>query len=113
MIPYSADFESEVVNSNKDDKEEQAKYAASLGAPSMIDRIINIVVEFNGFTAPLCIYCIHAAALVTARLINNKNLPKKDFLFINQLKERKYYFFNFRDKFFFILVLFLRYGFEA
>ena len=40
MIPYSADFESEVVNSNKDDKEEQAKYAASLGAPSMIDRII-------------------------------------------------------------------------
>jgi obg-like ATPase 1 len=40
MIPYSADFESEVVAHNKDDKEEQNKYALAEGAPSMIDRII-------------------------------------------------------------------------
>jgi obg-like ATPase 1 len=40
MIPYSAEFESEVVAFNKDDKEEQEKHALSLGAPSMIDRII-------------------------------------------------------------------------
>lgn len=40
MIPYSAEFESEVVAHNKDDKDEQAKYALELGAPSMIDRII-------------------------------------------------------------------------
>ena len=40
MIPYSADFETEVVNSNKDDKEAQLKYAMDQGAPSMIDRII-------------------------------------------------------------------------
>jgi obg-like ATPase 1 len=40
MIPYSADFETEVVNHDKEDKEAQNKYAESLGAPSMIDRII-------------------------------------------------------------------------
>jgi obg-like ATPase 1 len=40
MIPFSADFESEVVDHNKEDREEQAKKAAELGAPSMIDRII-------------------------------------------------------------------------
>lgn len=40
MIPFSADFESEVVDFNKEDREEQAKKAAELGAPSMIDRII-------------------------------------------------------------------------
>ena len=40
MIPYSAEFESQVVEYNKDDKEEQLKYAKELGAASMIDRII-------------------------------------------------------------------------
>ena len=42
MIPYSAQFESEVISgcTDADDKEEQAKVAAELGAPSMIDRII-------------------------------------------------------------------------
>ena len=40
MIPYSAEFESEVVGHDKDDKVAQEKYALSLGAPSMIDRII-------------------------------------------------------------------------
>lgn len=40
MIPYSAEFESEVVAYNKDDKEEQLKYAKEMGAASMIDRII-------------------------------------------------------------------------
>ena len=42
MIPYSADFESEVIAgcTNPDDKDEQAKVAKELGAPSMIDRII-------------------------------------------------------------------------
>jgi ribosome-binding ATPase YchF (GTP1/OBG family) len=40
MIPYSAEFESQVVAHNKDDREEQLKYAKELGAASMIDRII-------------------------------------------------------------------------
>ena len=40
MIPYSAEFESDVVAYNKDDKEEQLKYAKEMGAASMIDRII-------------------------------------------------------------------------
>jgi obg-like ATPase 1 len=40
MIPYSAEFESEVVAFNKEDKVEQEKHALELGAPSMIDRII-------------------------------------------------------------------------
>ena len=40
MIPYSADFESQVIEAGKDDKEAQEKKAAELGAPSMIDRII-------------------------------------------------------------------------
>lgn len=42
MIPYSADFEAEVVAGCKDpdSREEQAKCAAELGAPSMIDRIV-------------------------------------------------------------------------
>ena len=42
MIPYSAQFESEVISgcADADDKDEQAKVAAELGAPSMIDRII-------------------------------------------------------------------------
>lgn len=42
MIPFSAEFESEVVAGCKDpdSRDEQAKVAAELGAPSMIDRII-------------------------------------------------------------------------
>jgi obg-like ATPase 1 len=40
MIPYSADFESKVVDAGKDDKEAQAKRAEELGSTSMIDRII-------------------------------------------------------------------------
>ena len=40
MIPYSADFESQVVSTGGEDKEAQAQAAKDLGAPSMIDRII-------------------------------------------------------------------------
>ena len=40
MIPYSAEFETEVVSVGHDDKDAQAKKAESLGAPTMIDRII-------------------------------------------------------------------------
>ena len=42
MIPYSAEFESEIVAAatNKDDKDEIAKLAKELGAPTMVDRII-------------------------------------------------------------------------
>ena len=42
MIPFSAEFESEVVAgcSDPDSREEQAKVAAELGAPSMIGRIV-------------------------------------------------------------------------
>lgn len=42
MIPYSADFEAQVIAGcqNPDDKAEQAKVAEELGAPSMIDRLI-------------------------------------------------------------------------
>lgn len=40
MIPYSAEFESEVVAADKDNKEIQAAKAKELGAASMIDRII-------------------------------------------------------------------------
>lgn len=40
MIPYSAEFESEVVAAGGDDKEAQAAAAKEMGAASMIDRII-------------------------------------------------------------------------
>ena len=40
MIPYSAEFESEVVATGGDDKEAQAAAAKEMGAASMIDRII-------------------------------------------------------------------------
>ena len=42
MIPYSADFESQVVATcaDPDDAAEKAKVAEELGAPSMIDRVI-------------------------------------------------------------------------
>jgi hypothetical protein len=45
MIPYSAEFESQVVAAAEEDKdgdaqEIQAAKAKELGAPSMIDRII-------------------------------------------------------------------------
>jgi obg-like ATPase 1 len=40
MIPYSAEFESEVVAADKDNKEIQEAKAKELGAASMIDRII-------------------------------------------------------------------------
>uniref|UniRef100_A0A7S3MY08 Obg-like ATPase homolog n=1 Tax=Strombidium inclinatum TaxID=197538 RepID=A0A7S3MY08_9SPIT len=40
MIPYSAEFESEVVADAKEDRDAQAAKAKELGAPSMIDRII-------------------------------------------------------------------------
>jgi obg-like ATPase 1 len=40
MIPYSAEFESQVVDAGKDDKEAQAAKAKELGGVSMIDRII-------------------------------------------------------------------------
>jgi len=40
MIPYSAEFESEVVAEAKDDRDAQAAKAKELGAPSKIDRII-------------------------------------------------------------------------
>lgn len=40
MIPYSAEFESQVVAIDKDDKEAQAAKAKELGSTSMIDRII-------------------------------------------------------------------------
>jgi obg-like ATPase 1 len=40
MIPYSAEFETQVVDAGKDDKEAQAAKAAELGGVSMIDRII-------------------------------------------------------------------------
>lgn len=40
MIPYSAEFESEVVAADKDNKEVQAAKAKELGAASMIDRIV-------------------------------------------------------------------------
>jgi obg-like ATPase 1 len=40
MIPYSADFESQVVDAGIDDKEAQLAKAKELGGVSMIDRII-------------------------------------------------------------------------
>jgi len=40
MIPYSAEFESQVVDAGKDDKEAQLAKAKELGGVSMIDRII-------------------------------------------------------------------------
>jgi obg-like ATPase 1 len=40
MIPYSAEFESQVVDAGKDDKEAQLAMAKELGGVSMIDRII-------------------------------------------------------------------------
>lgn len=40
MIPYSADFEQQVVDAGKDDKEAQLAKAKELGGVSMIDRII-------------------------------------------------------------------------
>jgi len=40
MIPYSAAFESEVVQHAPDDKAAQAEKAKEMGAASMIDRII-------------------------------------------------------------------------
>lgn len=40
MIPYSAEFESQVVDAGKDDKEAQNAKAKELGGVSMIDRII-------------------------------------------------------------------------
>ena len=40
MIPYSAEFESQVVAEAKDDRDAQAAKAKELGAPSKIDRII-------------------------------------------------------------------------
>lgn len=40
MIPYSAEFESEVVAASPDDKDAQAAAAKEMGAASMIDRII-------------------------------------------------------------------------
>lgn len=40
MIPYSADFESQVVDAGKEDKEAQMSKAFELGGVSMIDRII-------------------------------------------------------------------------
>lgn len=40
MIPYSADFESQVVAADKENKEVQDAKAKEMGAPSMIDRII-------------------------------------------------------------------------
>ena len=40
MIPYSAEFEEEVVSVDKDDREKQAEKAKEMGGVSMIDRII-------------------------------------------------------------------------
>lgn len=40
MIPYSAEFESQVVDAGKDDKEAQLAKAKELGGTSMIDKII-------------------------------------------------------------------------
>jgi len=40
MIPYSAEFESQVVDAGKDDKVAQLAKAKELGGVSMIDRII-------------------------------------------------------------------------
>jgi len=40
MIPYSAEFEEEVVDAGKDDKEAQTAKAKELGGTSMIDRIV-------------------------------------------------------------------------
>lgn len=40
MIPYSAEFESQVVDAGKEDKEAQLAKAKELGGVSMIDRII-------------------------------------------------------------------------
>lgn len=40
MIPYSAEFEAQVVDAGKDDKVAQAAKAKELGGVSMIDRII-------------------------------------------------------------------------
>ena len=40
MIPYSAEFESQVVDAGKDDKEAQLAKAKELGGVSMIDRIM-------------------------------------------------------------------------
>ena len=40
MIPYSAEFESQVVDASKDDKDIQLAKAKELGGVSMIDRII-------------------------------------------------------------------------
>ena len=42
MVPYSAEFESQVVMENPDDKEAQAAKAKELGSESMIDRIIKM-----------------------------------------------------------------------
>ena len=40
MIPYSAAFESEVIDAGPDDKEAQLAKAKELGSTSMVDRII-------------------------------------------------------------------------
>jgi len=40
MIPYSADFETQVVDAGKEDKAAQLAKAKELGGVSMIDRII-------------------------------------------------------------------------
>lgn len=40
MIPYSAEFESQVVDAGKEDKAAQLAKAKELGGVSMIDRII-------------------------------------------------------------------------
>ena len=40
MIPYSAEFEEEVVSVDKDDKVKQAEKAKEMGGVSLIDRII-------------------------------------------------------------------------
>ena len=40
MIPYSAEFEEEVVSVDKDDRDKQAEKAKEMGGVSLIDRII-------------------------------------------------------------------------
>ena len=42
MIPYSAEFESEVAAGAPDDKAKQAEIAKELGAESVMDRIIKV-----------------------------------------------------------------------
>lgn len=42
MIPYSAEFESEVAAAAPDDKEAQAAAAKELGAESVMDKIIKV-----------------------------------------------------------------------